>query len=291
MRFFILMFWISVINLTLTACGTPNPIPNVAQGSTNSPPANAIPVAPTAPPITATTSNPTPNPLVTLPKLDYLDSLDISQGTLRVVTTEDYDRTIMLDNQLVYKDEDAMLLSLNGKFNIDGKNVILFSGNSGGSGTPHSTYRFITFEGSNYVISEEFDAYLEHEQLPPPQQQGNKIMLQLGRNEGYRVMAIYENGQVTVQGQRLPQTGTAEIEDCENLYSLYTGACVGQSFSDCGIDNSGMYIVRAYNHVQTLGDPRLNFNAFDELCDFSCSKQAQSPLPYAVFSEAVCRSP
>jgi len=284
MKFSILIFWLFMLltTLTLSGCQTPGQSANAIVKSTPS-----LPAATTNSKVAPSASIPT------IPTLDYLDALTTSKGELRVVTTEEFDKVIMFKDQVIYKAEEGMLLSLRGKFRIDKTDVVLLSENFGGSGTPNSTYHFITFDEDGYTVSEAFETELDITQLQP-QQQGKKIILQLGIAEGEKGVAIYEDGKVTVQKQKIYQTGSAKKEDCQDLYSLYAETCVGKTNAEeCGAElysNVGAYM-RSYNHFGQLGDQRLNLKAYDEICALSCEKRGQQSLPFNQFAEMVCHNP
>jgi hypothetical protein len=108
--------------------------------------------------------------------------------------------TVTFKGKKVPVAEDSMYVSVQEKYKIDNKDVVLISQGSGGNACP-ATYFFLTVEGDTAKKSVEFGTCSD---IPKIKQEGNTVVLTMPKMQGKGMAKyVYDNGIITENGKVL----------------------------------------------------------------------------------------
>lgn len=94
-------------------------------------------------------------------------------------------------------DEDTMYLSVQGKYNLLNKDVVLFSQGAGGNACP-ATYFFVTVDQGVAKKSSVFGTCSDIPKISP---QLSQIVVVMPSMQGKKTTYVYKNGEVTENGK------------------------------------------------------------------------------------------
>jgi hypothetical protein len=190
---------------------------------------------------------------------------------------------VMLPNQRLLEDENDYL-SIDQVYQVGDADVVLLSSNCGGSGCGTPGVAFLTLKANGVHTLTQWGVSQRGE--PKPIQSGNKLILDLGWNEGVQQVMEYENGVATLK-KRKPETGEmGDIENCRWLYQeLYVAHIERGQCNEVPGEIGGMSTWRTY--LSMSNDPRFNLEEFEKIAREGCQKK--TAISYNVFQQQICK--
>jgi len=211
-----------------------------------------------------------------------VDSVKTKYGQLEIKSIGEDEKGLFFGSKVIFKRE-LGYLDIVKVFHVKAGEVALVSSNEGGSGTPNS-YFFVNIKpDASVIVKGEF--FPQITEIKPVQKE-DKIIVDLGYNEGVQEILTYSSGKQSIE--KLKGKGKNEQTDedgCNYLYNdIYVEYVKNQQCNSAPEEISGMSTARDYNSMSN--DPRYNFGAFQTLSVTSCKKGEW--IKYSEFKNKIC---
>lgn len=211
-----------------------------------------------------------------------MDAVKTKYGQLEIIPIGENEKGLFFGGKVLFKRESGYL-DIVKVFHVTAGEVALVSSNEGGSGTPNS-YFFVNIKpDASVIVKGEF--FPQKDEIEPVQKK-DKIIVDMGYNEGVQEILTYSNGKQSIEKiQGKGKNGQVDDDGCNYLYNdIYVEYVKNRQCDSAPEEVSGMSTARAYNSM--VDDPRYNLGAFQTLAMASCKKSEW--IKYSEFKGKIC---
>ena len=211
-----------------------------------------------------------------------LDMAQTKYGRLEIKPIGEFEKGLLLGSKVLFKRESGYL-NIEKVFHIGNSEIVLVRNSEGGSGTIDSYFFVNLMPNSQPMLSEEFMA--QGSEINPIQK-SDRIIIDLGYNEGAHEVLTYQNGKQSIE--KIKEKGknkAANEDDCNYLYNdIYVAYVQKRECNEAPEEVSGMATARAYYSISN--DPHFHLKQFQDLSKASCKKGDY--IKYSEFKKKVC---
>ncbi len=194
--------------------------------------------------------------------------------------------SLTLDGKEMFRDE-GFFVSLQSYIQQNGRDLVLFGSNCGGSGCPESHFQFLILDqDTNPLLVSQDDFYALPEDLNIKTDEG-KILLDLGFEAGKHKSAVLEGNNLSIVLKTVPKEYLGD-EKCQWLHTDALNACMEYRDIDpqCAEPQSEFagYLMRG---VAGMADfPGFDAEAFAHHCSTACNSGQKAS--FDSFAREVC---
>lgn len=179
--------------------------------------------------------------------------------------------SVALDGKEVFRDE-GFFISLQSYIQQDGRDLVLFGSNCGGSGCPENHFQFLVLDkdAEPQLVSQD-DFYALPDDLSI-KVDGGKIMLDLGFEAGKHKSAILAGNDLNIVLETAPKEYLGD-EKCQWLHTDALNSCAEYHDIDPQCEEpQGSFAGYLMRGVAGMADfPGFDAEAFDRYCISACS--------------------
>ena len=211
-----------------------------------------------------------------------LDKVQTKYGIIEIKSIGEIEKGVFYRNKVIFQ-QDGGYLDLEGVFHVGDSEIILVRNSNGGSGTIDTFFFVILTPDSKPIVLEEFMA--QQNEIEPIQQ-GEKIIIDLGYNEGaHEVLTLHNKTQSISRDKSAWKSKPADEDDCNYLYNeIYKPYVQGRDCQEAPEEIGGMATARAYYSLSN--DPHFDLGKFQSLSAKSC--QQANLITYSQFKQSIC---